>query len=282
MYNFEQLINIRSKVGNVGYYLIALLIVVTLFIPFYWMIITSIKEFSDTLVFPPKFWISNPQWNNFVEAVNQVGLFHYFKNSIIVTFSILFAQVITVIPAAYAFSRYRFRGRDPLFYVILATSMLPAQLIFLPIFIMLANLDLINSYASLVLPHATSSFAIFMLRQRFMQIPEEIIEAARLDNASELMIIWKIMIPVAKSTIMTLGLLTFISSWNDYFWPTVMTTTDAVRTLQVGVAKLKAEDGLVHYNLLMAGNVILIAPLIALFLLLQKQIVQAFTYTGEK
>ena len=141
---------------------------------------------------------------------------------------------------------------------------------------------MINTYWSLILPQATSAFGIFMLRQNFMQIPEELIEAARLDHAGELKIITHIMLPIARPTVVTLAMLTFVGTWNDYFWPSVLTTTDAVRTLPFGVTMLKTVEEGVCQHILMAGNIILMMPILIVYFLAQKQIIKGFTYMGVK
>lgn len=259
-----------------------LIIILLFFTPFYWMILTSVKSLGQTLQNPPVFWVSNPQWQNFLHAFSAIPFFQMFKNSVIVTLCILICQFITVIPAAYAFARFRFKGSKLLFGITITTMMIPAQLIFLPVFLMLSKLGLINQYASLILPSATSAFAIFMLRQTFKQVPEELLEAARLDKASEISILFKIMLPIAKPTLVTLGLISFISSWNDYFWPFVLTTNNNVRTLPVGITALRMSEGGLNYHIIMAGNVILVVPVLIVFFFAQKQIIKAFTYMGEK
>ncbi len=269
--------------NNIPKTVLNVILVILFFTPFYWMMITSFKTMAETIMMPPTFIVTDPQWINYVEAFDKINFTHMFKNSVIVTAGILICQAMTVIPAAYAFARYRFKGRDTLFGLTLGTMMIPAQLIFLPVFLMLSKFGLINTYASLILPSACSAFAIFMLRQTFKQIPEELVEAARLDNASEFKIMWKVMLPIARPTVVTLALLTFISSWNDYFWPLVLTTKDAVRTLPVGVAALRQVDGTaLQYQQIMAGNMLLVIPVIVAFFLAQRQIIKAFTYMGEK
>lgn len=258
------------------------IILLIFFIPFYWMVLTSIKTLGQTLKMPPVFWVGNPQWGNFKDVLNAIPVLSMVKNSIIVVCSILVCQCITVVPAAYAFARFNFKGSRFLFGLILATMMIPSQLVFLPVFLMFSRMNMINSYASLILPFASSSFAIFMLRQTFKQVPEEVLEAARLDNAGEFKIMYKIMMPIARPTIVTLAMITFINVWNDYFWPLVMTTNNTVRTLPVGVAALKMAEGGINYHILMAGNVMLVIPTIIVFFIAQKQIIKAFTYTGEK
>ncbi len=260
-----------------------ILIIIVFFLPFYWMFITAFKTSGQTLTMPPSFFVTDPQWINFVDAFNKIDFLNMLKNSIIVTGGILICQAITVIPAAYAFARYDFRGKGIFFGATLGTMMIPAQLIFLPVFLFLSSHGMLNTYASLILPSACSAFAIFMLRQNFKQIPEELVEAARLDNASEMKILFKIMLPIAKPTVVTLALLNFISSWNDYFWPFVLTTNTAVRTLPVGITSLAADEGgMIPYHILMAGNVMLVLPVFVAFFFAQKQIIKAFTYMGEK
>lgn len=258
------------------------LIIAIFFIPFYWMILTSIKTISQTMVYPPEFWVNNPQWVNFKVAFETIPFLYFLKNSVVVTLSVMLLQLVTVVPAAYAFARYEFKGKNLIFGIILATMMIPAQLIFLPVFVMFSKWGLINNLLSLILPFATSTFGIFMLRQTFKQVPEELLEAARLDEAGEFKIIYKIMLPIAKPTVITLALLTFISTWNDYFWPMTMTTTDAARTLPVGIVSLKMAEGNLAHHTVMAGNVMLILPIAIAFFMAQKQVMKAFTYMGEK
>ncbi len=260
----------------------SILIFAVFFMPFYWMVLTSIKSLSETLTFPPTFFAERINVENFTKALNSGPFLQYTKNSIITTISILVLQFVTVIPAAFAFARYKFIGKNLSFGVIMSTMMIPAQLVFLPVFIMFSKYKMVNSYASLILPFASSAFGIFMLRQAFMQVPQELLEAARLDDASEMKIMFKIMIPIAKPTLITLGLLTFISTWNDYFWPLVLTTKDMMRTLPVGIAGISKVDGGISYNILMAANMLLIVPILIVFSFAQKHIIEAFTYIGEK
>ena len=192
------------------------------------------------------------------------------------------AQLLTVVPAAYAFARFDFKGKGIFFGMVLATTMIPAQLVFLPVFLVLSKMGLINTYWSLILPQATSAFGIFMLRQSFMQIPKELIEAARLDKAGEFKIMFKVMLPMCRSTVATMSILTFIWSWNDYFWAKVLTTSDAVRTLPVGITALRDVDGGVANHIVMAGNLIMLLPILIAFIVAQKQILKAFAYTGVK
>lgn len=274
--------DIKRIISKIVRIIVSLIIFLVFFIPFYWMIITSIKTLSETLTFPPSFLVDNIQFENFTKALDTGPFLQYTKNSLVVTITTLIFQFITVIPAAYAFARYKFKGSKLMFGLIMTTMMIPAQLIFLPVFIMFSKWKMINSYFSLIIPFASSAFGIFMLRQSFMQVPQELIEAARLDNSGEFKIMYKIMLPMAKPTLVTLGLLTFIGTWNDYFWPLVLTTKDIMRTLPVGVAGIAQVDGGISYNILMAGSMILIIPVLVIYFFAQKNIIKAFTYIGDK
>ena len=263
--------------------IIALILVSIIFLgPFLWMVFTSFKPLAEALRLPPTFlpetWV--PQ--NYADAWQSGPFLHYTKNSVIVTLSVVALQLLTIIPASYAFAKMDFKFKKILFSLILVTMMIPAQLIFLPVYLMFSKVNLINSYWSLILPWASSAFGIFLLRQRFMQVPDEIIEAAVLDNTPTWKIIYKIMLPQAKGTVITIALFTFISEWNDYFWPLVMTSNDDIRTLPLGVSMLKSTLDGIHWNTVMAGNVILILPIVIIYLFAQKEIIKAFTYSGIK
>jgi len=278
------MVQARRAASLAGRLLVSLLIFLVYFVPFYWMALTAIKSSGEMLQFPPTFWTAHPGWDNFTTAFGAFPFWKYLWNSLFVSGAIIVCQVFTVIPAAYAFARYSFKGSGLFFGLTLASVMIPPQLVFLPVFLLMNRFGLINHYASLILPQAASAFGIFMLRQTFRQVPEEIIEAARMDKATEFSIIRRIMMPIAMPTISALGLITFIGTWNDYFWPLVLTTNENVRTLPVGVASLKLLDGgiSIPYNVVMAGNLILIVPVLLIYVLAQQRITKAFTYMGEK
>lgn len=257
-------------------------IIMIMAFPFYWMIITSLKTIQETKVFPPTLIPHIFAWENYVEVFRAIPFDLFTKNSLIVSFSILILQFIVIIPAAYAFARYQFKGSKILFGVVLMGFMIPQQVTFIPVYLLFAKLHLFNSYVPLIAPFIANAFGIFLLRQYFMQVPEEIIEAARLDDASELQIIMKIMIPMAKPAISTIGLLSFIASWNSYFWPLVMTANDNYRTLPIGVTMLSGVEGQTMWNFIMAANVILVAPILIIYLVANKGIRKAFLYSGIK
>lgn len=258
-------------------------IVLALFVfPFLWMISTSLQTFEETMTFPPTWLPVVPQWINFAEAMSAGPFVTYAKNSVIVTVSIIVLQMAVMIPAAYAFAKYKFAGQKLLFSMVLLAFMIPGQVTFIPVYLMLADWGLIQSLWPQIIPFMSNAFGIFLLRQYFMQIPQEIIESARLDNASEFKIMRQIMIPMSMPALATIALFSFVSHWNDYFWPLVMTDSAAVRPLTMGIAMLRETEGISNWHIIMAGNVVLVVPILIVYLFASRQIVKAFVYSGIK
>lgn len=273
--------NMKSIKWTVGFICKAAILMVFIF-PFLWMISTSLQTFQETLAFPPTWIPAWPQWINFVEAMRAGPFLTYARNSLIITFSIIILQFIVMIPAAYAFAKYKFAGKEIIFALVLLAFMIPGQVTFIPVYLMLAEWGVINSLLPQIIPFMANAFGIFLLRQYFMQIPQEIIESGRLDNASEFKIIMKIMIPMSMPALATIALFSFVSHWNDYFWPLVMTDSAQVRPLTMGIAMLRETEGISNWHIIMAGNVVLVVPILIVYLFASKQIVKAFVYSGIK
>ncbi|MFH5187368.1 carbohydrate ABC transporter permease [Paenibacillus sp. TAB 01] len=245
------------------------------------MISTSLQTLQETLKFPPTWFPAVPQWRNFVEALKSVFL-TYFRNSVIITCSVIVLQMAVMIPAAYAFAKYKFFAKEFLFGIVLLAFMIPGQVTFIPVYLMLADFGWIKTLLPQIVPFMSNAFGIFLLRQYFMQIPQEIIESARLDNASEFQIMKQIMIPMSMPALATIALFSFVSHWNDYFWPLVMTDSVEVRPLTLGIATLRESEGITNWHTIMAGNVILVVPILIVYLFASKQILKAFVYSGIK
>ena len=252
-----------------------IIFIVLMAFPFFWMISTALQTLQETISVPLTLWPSSPQWGNFAEVFKTVPVLGYLKNSLIVCICIVFLQYLIIVPAAYALSKYRFRASPLVFALVMLGQMIPMQITFLPIYFLFSRLGWMDSYQALIL-------GIFLLRQYFLQVPEEVIEAARLDNTSDLKIMFRIMMPMARSALVTIGLLSFISNWNNYFWPLIMTSKDAFRTLPIGIALLKDADSLQRWNIIMAGNLLLVLPMLGLYVLASKKIRNAFVYSGIK
>ncbi|MGE5701335.1 MAG: carbohydrate ABC transporter permease [Clostridia bacterium] len=268
---------IRKAIEWVGLLVVGLIFV----FPFLWMATTAFKTMPEVHQFPPSLLPQTWEWGNFVKAWESGPFLTYIGNSFVVAIGILLLQFLTGVPAAYAFARYQFPGRGLLFALTLIVLMIPGHVIFLPIYVQMSDWGLVNTLWSLILPYAASAFGIFLLRQAFMQVPDEVIEAARLDNASEWKIMWTIMVPMAKPVLVTFGLFSFIYHWNDYFWPLIMTNSDEVRTLPIGISNLHMSDGGTLWNVMMAGNLILVLPILIVFFVAQRHIIQAFVYQSK-
>ncbi len=251
--------------------------------PFYWMLITAFKTYGESIVTPPTLWPRNFTLESF-RTISQlgIGLWRYALNSIIITASIVVLQIIVMVPAAYAFAKRRFPLMGILFGVVLVAFMIPEQITYISVFLMMSKAKLINTLWPQIIPFGANAFGIFMLRQGFKQIPDEIVECAKLDSASELQVMTRIMLPMSMSSMITIGMFSFIAHWNAYFWPLVMTMSDAVRPLTMAIERLKdAEQGLL-WNNIMASNTVLVVPVIIVFLFASKKIISAFAYKGVK
>jgi sn-glycerol 3-phosphate transport system permease protein len=197
--------------------------------------------------------------------------------TVVMAAAIAAAQIALALPAGYALAKLRFVGRGFAFGVVLACLLVPAQATFVPVFLLFAKARLVNTMTALVLPFAASALGTFLVRQALLSVPDEIIEAARLDGASEWVIVYRVLGPMLKPTLVSLFLVSFVFHYSDYFWPLVMTTDDTVRTLPLGIALLREQGTGVRWHIVMAGNVVLSAPVLALFALVQKHLVRAVT-----
>jgi multiple sugar transport system permease protein len=255
--------------------------------PLYWMFSTSFKPSADVFASPPK-WIPNP-WTlgNYRDVFTLLPFDRFFLNSVIVAFSIVALNIIFDTMAAYAFAKLRFPGRDIIFFLLLITLMIPFQVNLIPLYrLMVFFRDInphlgIDSYSALILPSMIQVFGIFLMRQFFQSIPDEVLESARCDGASEFRIIWFIVLPLALPGMATLAIFTFLSAWNDFLWPLLVTSSDAHRTLPVGVALL-ARKNTINWGDTMAGTVLASFPMIIVFLVLQRRFIEGLTAGAVK
>lgn len=259
-----------------------LLLILVMAFPFFWMISTALKTLAETLQYPPALLPESLQWSNFPEVFKTIPVWTYLRNSLIVCTSTVLLQYLIIVPCAYSLAKYDYKAKPLIFALVMLGQMIPMQITFLPVYFMFSKLGLMDTYTAMIVPFISNPFGIFMLRQYFMQIPSEVIEAARLDNASDLKIMFKVMMPMVKSALITIGLLAFISNWNNYFWPLIMTSKDAYRTLPIGISLLKDAETLQKWNIIMAGNLLLVLPMLGLYIAASKKIRNAFVYSGIK
>lgn len=237
--------------------------------PLFWMISASFMHSGEAATYPPRFLPSEPTLQHYRDLFVRLDIGRSFFNSaLIATISTLISLLFNSM-AGYAFAKLRFRGRENLFRVLLAILVLPAQVGMLPLFLMLKGMGLVNTYWGVVIPMMASVFGIFLIRQFMLSIPNELLEAARVDGASEWSIYWRLVLPLSKPVLVTLAIFTFMSSWNDFMWPLIVLTDNDRHTLPVSIANLVGEH-VQDLELMMASSVITVLPVLLLFLLLQR------------
>ncbi|MBI4630193.1 MAG: carbohydrate ABC transporter permease [Chloroflexi bacterium] len=261
---------------------------VVMIMPFVWMISTSFKSQSEVFAYPPQWIPTEFHWQNYVQAWNAAPFTRYFFNSMVVALAVTFGDLFTSALAAYAFARMKFPGRDALFLIYLSSLMIPHQMTILPSFLLLKNLgDLwaplgLDTYFALIAPFLASAFGVFLLRQSFMQIPNELEDAAILDGCGRARFLWEIAIPLSRPALATLALFTFMGNWNSYLWPLIATNSDTMRTVQIGLRYFVGQEGASQWGLLMAAAVFVSLPVVLLYLIVQRQFVQGIASTGIK
>jgi sn-glycerol 3-phosphate transport system permease protein len=243
--------------------------------PYAWMVLTSFKTLKEIVDDPVALLPKHFDGGAYREVFADIPVGWYLGVTVLMAGAIAVAQIALALPAGYALAKLRFVGRPFAFGVVLACLLVPAQATFVPLFLMFAKVRLVNTMTALVLPFAASALGTFLVRQALTSVPDEIVEAARMDGAGEWSIVYRVLAPMLKPTLVSLFLVSFVFHYNDYFWPLVMTTDDSVRTLPLGVALLREQGTGVRWHIVMAGNVVLSLPVLALFALAQKHLLRA-------
>jgi multiple sugar transport system permease protein len=270
---------LRKRIKRLSLHLLLITGSVVMLVPFAWMLSTSLKEPGDVFIYPPQ-WIPQPvQWENYEETVTVMPFGRFYLNSAIQAVSVTVLQLLTASLAAFAFARLRFRGRDLLFLLYLATMMIPFPVTMIPNFAIMRYLNWIDTFRALILPPSFSAFSTFLLRQYFMSIPTEMDDAARVDGASSFRIWWQIILPLSGPALATLAIFTFLGQWNSFLWPLIVTNSEKMRTLPVGLATFQSQYS-VQWHLLMAGSVIAVLPILVIYIAGQKWFVRGITLTG--
>lgn len=250
-------------------------------LPFFWMLSTSFKSGGGIFTYPPEWIPSQPTLEWYVRLMKEINFGLHFWNSLIVSVCITAVSLFLNSLAGYAFAKHRFRGRDKLFSLLLATMMVPGQVTMIPVFLLLKNLGLLNTFAGLIVPVCVNVFGIFLIRQFMMSIPNDLIESARIDGCSEFRIYWSVVLPLCRPVLATLGIFTFMGSWNDFLWPLIVMVREDGYTLPVALANLNGQHP-TSFGLLMAAAVVVVVPVIAVFLAAQKHVIQGIATSGLK
>ena len=273
----------RTVVRVITYALLVLWALMVLF-PYYWMLLTSIKSYSSyNAEYVPSFFTLHPTLENYVSAFTQVPLARYFLNSIIFTVVTTALMMLVIVPAAYAFARLQFKGRDLVFSLFLALMMIPNELVIITNFQTITNLGLRNSFPGLILPSVTSIFYIYLLRENFAQVPDELYNAAKVDGTGDFKYLIRVMMPICKPTIITILILKVIECWNSYVWPRLVTDDPAYFLVSNGIQEIR-ENGFGRENVpaMMAAVVVISIPLVVLFLIFRNKIMEGVSRGGIK
>lgn len=262
-------------------YLVLFTLTAFMLMPFAWMVLSSLKEVHDVFTYDMTWLPSKISFSGYQRALSEQPFLMYGWNTVLVSIVITSAQLVTSVLAGYAFARLEFRGRNIIFMVYLSAMMIPSQATIIPSFILIRKLGLINSYAGLTLPFLAGPFGAFMMRQFFLSMPKSLEEAAIIDGCSRMQVLTKIVLPLSKPALASLGLFTFMSAWNDFMWPLIIINSDKMRTLQVGLS-LMGSNIYPDWPMLMAATVLATLPVIIAFLSAQKQFIHSLTFTGVK
>ena len=285
--DYEQIEAAAKRKQRIRTFFVGLLLTlwaILVLFPFYWMLLTSVKSYgSYNSEYIPKLFTLHPTLENYASAFSQVPLARYFLNTLIFTVVTTGLMLIVTVLAAFAFSRLRFPGRDLIFTLFLSLMMIPTELVVITNFVTITNLDLRNSFLGLILPSVTSVFYIYLLKENFSQVPDELYYAAKVDGTSDLKYLWKVMIPMCQPTIVTVTILKVIECWNSYVWPRLITDDQNFFLVSVGIQEIR-ENGFGRENIpaMMAAVVVISLPLILLFLMFRKKIMAGVARGGTK
>ena len=285
--NYEKIQNAartRKRIGIAVLYSLLTLWAVLVLFPFYWMVLTSVKSYGAyNSEWIPQLYTLSPTLQNYVDAFTQVPLAGYFINTILFTLVTTALMLLVTVLAAFAFSRLSFRGKDLAFTLFLSLMMIPTELVVITNYVTVTELDLRNTFAGLILPSVTSVFYIYLLKENFSQIPDELYYAAKVDGTSDFKYLWKVMIPICKPTIVTITILKVIECWNSYVWPRLVTDDKAYFLVSNGIQEIR-ENGFGRDNIpaMMAAVCVISAPLIVLFLIFRKKIMAGVSRGGVK
>ncbi|WP_298321899.1 carbohydrate ABC transporter permease [Haloactinopolyspora sp.] len=270
-----------TRAGKIGSYVVLIVVSAVTVVPLLYMGALSLQTEAETLSADPVLWPQTPQFGNYTELFERAPFGHFIVNSLVVAGGITLAHLIFDPLVGYVFAKFRFPLRNTLFMALLATLMMPLFVRMIPLYVMMSNLGWLNSYQALIVPFLMDAFGIFLMRQFIQPIPDDLIQAARIDGASELRIYARVILPQVKPALAVLGLFTFVFQWNEFLWPLIATTTEQMRTIPVGLT-LFNQEYFTLWHLTAAGSVILFVPTVLLFLFSQRYFVRGITLSGLK
>jgi multiple sugar transport system permease protein len=268
--------------GKWWLYLLLTIAVVVVAAPFVWMVLGSLKPTTELRQVPPTWWPQNPSLDNYSELFSRLSFGTYFANSAIVAVVVTVGNLLFCSMLGYALAMLEFRGKKLVFVLVLATLMIPGVVTFVPLFVLVANAGLVDTLPGLMLPFLAAPFGVFLMRQFIMGLPRDLLDAGRVDGAGELRIFARIILPLCGPALATLGILTFLGSWNNFLWPLVVAQTEDTYTLPVALALYAKGQNSTNYGLLLAGATVVVIPILLLFLAFQRKVIEGIATTGIK
>ena len=271
-----------SQRGRWWLYLILTVALVAVVAPFVWMVLGSVKGEGELRQVPPTWLPESASFDNYTRLFNNLNFGQYFRNSIVVAVVVTAGNLLFCSMLGYALAMLDFRGKKVIFTAVLTTLMIPGVVTFVPLFVLVANAGLIDTLPGLFLPFLVSPFGVFLMRQFILGLPKDLLDAGRVDGAGELRIFWTIVLPLCGPALATLGILTFLGSWNNFLWPLVVAQSEDRYTLPVALALYSTGQNSTSYGLLLAGATVVIIPILAVFLVFQKRFIEGIATTGLK
>ena len=255
---------------------------VAVVMPFVWMILGSFKSKGELLQVPPTWWPQSPTLDNYRDLFDKESFLRYFANSTFVAVAVTIGNLIFCSMVGYALAKLTFRGKKLVFTLVIGTLLIPGMVTFVPLFVLVANLGMVDSYPGLILPFLVTPFGVFLMRQFIVGLPDELLDAGRVDGASELRIFRQIILPLCGPGLATLGILTFLGSWNNFLWPLVVAQTQEYYTLPVALALFSTGQNVTNYGLLLAGATVVVVPIVIVFIIFQRRFIEGIATTGIK
>ena len=274
--------SVGIKLARGSVWTVITLMGLAMLVPFIWMILTSLRTDAEAFAWPPKLMPLPLRWENYAAAWQTAPFARFFFNSVVVSVSVTVGSLLINSLDAYGFAKYDFRGRNFLFMALIGTLMIPSQVTMIPSFLLLKQLAWLDSYPGLIVPGLAGAFGIFFLRQYMLTIPDDYLDAARMDGASEYAIFRRVVVPLAKPAIATLGVFTFLRAWNDFLGPLIVVKSDDMKTLPLAISALSAGHYVMSWPLLMAGATFVVVPVLIVYLLAQRYFVEGIALGGLK
>jgi len=272
----------RSRFPHTWLYLILTVALIAVVTPFIWMVLGSFKTEGELRQSPPTWWPQTPSWDNYTQLFDRLNFGTYFFNSTVVAVTVTLGNLLFCSMLGYALAMLEFKGKRALFVLVMTTLLIPGVVTFVPLFVLVANAGLVDTLPGLFLPFLVTPFGVFLMRQFILGLPRELLDAGRVDGAGELRIFARIFLPLCGPALATLGILTFLGSWNNFLWPLVVAQSESRYTLPVALALYSTGQNSTQYGLLLAGATVVVLPVLLVFLIFQRRFIEGIATTGIK